>query len=249
MLLGDSHADSIERYLGNQFEKRNIRGIRARIANCGVIPNLADWKEDLNGKKDCEDKFQNLISFVRVQKATVVVVSRWSFSLYPVVGQIDDMPYKNSEGGVEREKYREYGILIDDQLDFSGQAKRRALEGLVEGLLDSGQTIVLLYPIPEIGWDIARENWSHYRQYKESLDGISIPTRDYLERNKFVVSVFDAINDQTRLIRVKPFDVFCNTFVKDRCVAQIESIPLYYDDDHLSYMGSRYLVDSFIGDL
>ena len=46
--------------------------------------------------------------------------------------------------------------------------------------------------------------------------------------------------------RVFPGDIFCNSFIAGRCVAQFDAVPFYYDDDHLSDEGARYLVDQLL---
>lgn len=248
VLYGDSHADSLSYYLSDRLKQDQIRGVRVSLSGCGVVPIIIDSRMNSDVASDCAKKFSNLKLFVGSLQAKVIVVSRWSYSLYPVKGFIEDMPYRNSEGGVESEDYREYGVQDDEELKFDAKSKQSALIQFVQEMASASQQLYLVYPIPEIGWDVARLNWSHYRNSSSVLKNISIPSSDYIQRNSFVIKVFDSL-DIDNLTPIKPYKVFCDSFIIGRCVAQINSIPLYYDDDHLSYVGSEYLVNAILKSL
>jgi hypothetical protein len=101
----------------------------------------------------------------------------------------------------------------------------------------------LIYPIPEVSWDIARTNISFYKINKRLLSEISIPYADFKRRNIYVNTVFNEYEKNPKVIAIKPENIFCNSYVKDRCVAQFETIPFYYDDNHLSDIGAQLLVE------
>jgi peptidoglycan/LPS O-acetylase OafA/YrhL len=246
ILYGDSHAQAISEYLNSYFINHNIKGIRVALDGCHVVPSIIDTRENIDRNKDCTKKFLSLISYIKSEDADVIVSSRWSFRLYPVKGFIEEMPYKNSNGEVEKENYREYAVNSNGKLDFEVSAKERALKKLVEGLLTSNQRIFLIYPVPEIAVDIAKKNWTYYKQHKAILSEISIPYEEYKSRNRFVNNVFDSFSNRENFYPVRPSEVFCETFLENRCVAQYDSVPYYYDDDHLSNEGAKLVVDNFL---
>ncbi len=100
--------------------------------------------------------------------------------------------------------------------------------------------------MPEIAWDIAKMNWNFYKREKSILENISIPISDFDKRNKFVTSIFDSFVGRKNFYSIKPSEVFCDTFIKNRCVAQYNMEPFYYDNNHLSEAGSRLLIDRFL---
>jgi hypothetical protein len=57
--------------------------------------NTSEFKY-LKKNNNCEQKFRSLISFIKDKNSDVIVISRWSFGLYPIKGYIEDMPYKNN---------------------------------------------------------------------------------------------------------------------------------------------------------
>lgn len=250
ILYGDSHAQAISEQLKNEFIKHNIKGIKAGIDGCQIVPTIVDTRDALDNNKKCREKFLSLLSYIKSNHADVIVSSRWSFKLYPIKGFVEEMPYRNSEGGIEKDaKYREYAVNNNGKLDFDIAAKEDALRSLVEGLLSTNQRIFLIYPIPEIAWNIARKNWDYYGSHKSILGEISIPYEDFKLRNKFVVGVFDSFSSRENFQPVRPSEVFCDSYLKNRCVAQYKTIPYYYDDDHLSDIGANLLIDSFLREI
>ena len=79
---------------------------------------------------------------------------------------------------------------------------------------------------------------------KTPLDVISFPSSAYTDRNRFVINLFDEIEKSHKnIIPIRVEQLFCNSFIKDQCVAQYDSVPYYYDDDHLSDEGVKLLLN------
>ena len=250
VLYGDSHAQAISEELDKLFTNLKIKGTKIIIPGCEVIPEIRTYSKkntDLTDK--CMSDFGIMQSYIKKYKAEVIVASRWSFKLFPIKGQIDDMPSKNSEGGLEDEDYREYVSVINRKISFEGRDKRIAVTHFVEGLLAATNKLYLIYPVPEISWDISRKNILYFRANGVPLSEISIPYSDFINRNKFVNSIFNKYEKNPKIISIKPEIIFCNSYIKDRCVAQYKSIPFYYDDDHLSDVGARLIAEKLIKQL
>jgi len=245
VLYGDSHAQAISEQLSKAFSELKIKGIRIVIDGCEVVPEIRIYaKTNTDVTDNCISRFGNMLSYIKNHQAAVVVVSRWSFKLYPIKGQIDDMPSKNSEGGIENDVgFREYVAVANKKISFDGADKKIALTHFLDRLLSATDTLYLIYPIPETSWDIARKNISFYRTQERALQEISIPHSDFKTRNSFVNSIFTEYEKHPKVITIKPEDIFCNSYVKDRCVAQHLSIPYYYDDDHLSDIGASLVIE------
>jgi hypothetical protein len=243
VLYGDSHAQALSEELNKYFKENGIKGIKITLNECEVIPALRLYvKNNTDITDKCLDSFSEMLSFIRNQHAEIVISSRWTFKLYPIIGKIDQMPARNSEGGIEKETYREYVSVNNGKISFDEQEKKYAIKNFLDELLNISSRIYLIYPIPEISKDIARINLLHFRENKTVLGTISIPYNDFLIRNNFINSVFDEYNNNAKLIGIKPESVFCNSFLDARCVAQFNSIPFYYDDDHLSDAGAHLIV-------
>jgi len=64
-----------------------------------------------------------------------------------------------------------------------------------------------------------------------------------------VNSIFDEYEKNKKFISIKPELIFCDSFVRNRCVAQYQTIPFYFDDDHLSDVGARLVVEKLLDKL
>ena len=247
VLYGDSHSQAISEQLNRTFIELKIKGTKVVIDGCNVVPEIRLYSKNKTDVTDrCMNGFSSMLSYIKQQNAEVVVASRWTFRLFPIKDEIEDMPTKNSEGGIENDAdYREYVSVINGKISFNGIDKKITLTHFLDGLLSATNRLYLIYPIPEVSWDIARKNIIYYRNNGVPLNEISIPYSDFKNRNRFVNSIFEEYEKKSNFTAIKPEKIFCNSFVKDRCVAQYKSIPYYYDDDHLSDAGALLIVEKF----
>lgn len=201
-------------------------------------------------RPECLAHFERLVGYLGRTASDLVLAARWTFRMYPILGHIETLYFENSEGGREKSYI---GQRVDpaearrhtpEAIAAQAQARRRDMERFLEGLVATGRSVVLVYPVPEIGWDITRLNLNHYAVTRRVLDAISIPREDYRQRNAFVLEIFDRIEraGHPNLFTVKPEHVFCDTYAAGRCSAQANGVPFYYDDNHLSDDGARLIV-------
>ncbi|AGF78961.1 putative acyltransferase [Desulfocapsa sulfexigens DSM 10523] len=246
-LYGDSHASALSYQLDDEFKKRGIKGVYlGLVGKCQTNPLSSDKgikKDTIN----CQKSFNSLLDYVANNIDSIIVVSRWTFRLYPVAGAIESLAFDNEEGGRESEDYREYSVLrTDGTFSSSGIDKKKSLTHMLESFLSTNARVILVYPIPELGWHVYSENLRYYVRKGEYLPELTTAYSLYKQRNKYVINVFDEIKSRENLIRIKPDEIFCNTYRKNRCVGQIEGVPLYFDDDHVSEAGAQMIVDRIV---
>ncbi len=243
LLYGDSHSQAISAELAQALVASKRKGIRLALEGCEIVPQIHNAATANPLSKDCAGRFDQLLAYVRAARTDLLIASRWTFKLYPVAGAIVDMPSVNSEGGRERDApYREYAVLSGGKLLKDGDAKQAAVNHFISALLATGASVHLVYPVPEMSWDIARVNYEHFKNKGAVLKDISIPHDDFQRRNQFVHQIFDRYAGNPRFHAIKPEAIFCDTFIKQRCAAQYDTVPFYYDDDHLSDAGARLVV-------
>lgn len=247
-LYGDSHARAISRELNKQFIADHIKGVKLLAGGCGTVPGIYDLRRTAPAEVGaCESTFRNVVRFIDANASDVIVSSRWTFFLYPIPGQIDELSFDNHEGGIERNSFQTMvAVHSDGIVDTGADGKKAALEHFMGDLIGLNKDLIVVYPVPEVGWDIAKLNWFYYNEHGEPLPEISTSYALYKERNGFVMSVFDEFQGLGNVHFVRPDTIFCNTLIPDRCVAQFNGVPLYYDDDHLSDAGAKLVVRDII---
>lgn len=237
-LYGDSHAQAISYELDRQLKLQGAAGVWIRAKGCHIVPTIVE-NGDISQMPTCRSAFLELQRYVREQVSGIVIASRWTMRLFPIPGLIDALSFDNGEGGVEYNRYRTYAAVAENgYIDGGAEAKRAAVTAFLRALDDTGKPSVLIYPIPELGWDIAKVNF----HAGAMLDTLSTSKAEYLSRNAFVLSVFDDFKPHY-LIKLPVADVYCDA---TRCFGQRDGVPLYYDDDHLSTAGARPLVEKVL---
>ena len=159
---------------------------------------------------------------------TVALGARWAY-------YIERSFYDNQEGGVE---------IGPEALWNNPRSVSRfseAVQKVVSELVANGKQVVLIYPVPEPGWDIPR-----YMVHADMLgikldDAFSASHAHFKARNRRAYQILDSAGTHPDIIRVYPEKQMCNIAIPGRCVFMTEAgIPLYFDDDHLSIAGARY---------
>ena len=230
---GDSHADALQGALFPAAEAAGWRFYSVTRSACPPAPGLTR-----TGPADsplCDAFDREVARFVDEAGFRVAVLAaRWTAG-------VASGPFDNREGGVEG---RPGDVLTPIGAAPRDNAERQVLvidayvRG-VEALLDDGLRVVLVYPIPEAGWNVPEELARRREASREPVT-LSTPRAAYDARQAAVIAAFDAI-DHPHLWRVRPAEVLCESFVPGRCVQSLGDRPLYFDESHLNNAGARLL--------
>lgn len=241
-LLGDSHAGIFINELNDRAKSKSISGVNYSYRSCLPINNVYPKNDKSSGALTCSkiknSFFQSLNNDKQIPNI-VIISARWN-------GNLRAKGFDNKEGGVEGDtKNFEYYYDIDST-SYSNSISIN-IKNSIEQIINSGRKVILIYPIPEMGWDVSlrlskiiMKNGS-----LEPSDG-SISYNVYTEDSKKAFNTLDSIGSYPNLIRVRPDLLFCNTFIKERCIAHISGTPIYFDSNHLSDYGASILIDKIM---
>ena len=249
-LWGDSHAEMLASALDKKFKLAHIKGVRIQVKGCGPIPSLQD--EDFvfsmrKKRKNCEDKYEAAYEFIRKNVQSTIVSIRWTFHVYPVVGLVDSMHFDNLEGGVEPGKSKKQIVVqADDRLAVDGESKKAAIHKLLQNLSKGNNSIIVVYPVPEVGWDVPRKILVDMIMGRQESAGDITTSHDlYIKRNEFINKTLDDWQGGN-VYRIRPDEVFCQQHFGGRCLAKAGEVSYYSDTNHLSFEGAL-LVSKKIG--
>ena len=107
----------------------------------------------------------------------------------------------------------------------------------IEYFTEKAKALVLLYPVPELG--IFPLEYYLY-EYIDINEPIGYEMSYWDEYSYEINKYFDEYN-KNNLYKVKTSKYFCDSYVKDKCVASFGKIMFYWDDDHLSYDGASII--------
>ena len=241
VLWGDSHSDALAVALGSELKKHGLGMRHMWYASCPPIPGLYDVEQPA---RECAKYSEDVLELIRKDASIKTIVLAARFTQY-----LEGTAFDNGEGGVENT------VRADiDGVEYKGKARpeaarketvrRRYIDGVRE-LLATGKNVVLVYPIPDVGWDApsyaAKRVW-----FTKAATPLTTSYAVYLKRNKDAITTLDSIGDYPNLKRVYPHKILCDTFVKDRCIVTMGARSLYYDDNHLSNYGAGFVVSDIV---
>ncbi|KQP20041.1 acyltransferase family protein [Pseudorhodoferax sp. Leaf267] len=238
VLIGDSHAESLAATLGESLARRG-QGLRL-LTKVGCPPATGLYRVDIASYADaCDAHYRAAFDAILRDSTVKDVVVAARFTLY-----LESSRFDNREGGIEAGPSQ---AVVYDGIAFKGRARSHAerqafiaqrITDSIQELLSAGKRVLLVYPIPEVGWNVP------ITASKLALDtagqvNLSTSAAHYVVRNAKAWSVLDALGDSPQLVRIFPSAMLCNTSIRDRCAAVVNSRSLYTDSNHLSNAGAR----------
>ena len=234
--FGDSHADALQGAFFTAAEAAGFRFYSVTRSACPPIPGLDRTGEAASPA--CDAFVRGVDDYIEAAGFPVVVLAaRWTAGAA-------SQGYDNGEGGAEGQP--------GDFLTPLGQPVPSDREAAViatyvrgiEALLAKGHRVVLVYPIPEAGWNVPEEL---ARRREASPEPVTLTTDAdaYARRQAAVIAAFDSI-ESSNLFRVRPASVLCDTEVPGRCLDSLGDRPLYFDDNHLNNFGAGLLMPEIL---
>lgn len=231
LLWGDSHADSLGYQLISSLEEQPVQIVQQTYSGCPPILGIKNFLARSDYR--CYEHNSLVYSYIKENNVDIVVLSaRWP--LY-----INGTYFDNKEGGVESNLSVNYDLYNRDSYPDLSRRYRisEAYESAIRTYLDDGLTVILVYPIPEAGWNVPRKVTQHYISTGK-LGVVSTSYNVFLDRINSVDTVFSSIKND-RLYVIKPSYFLCNNIIVGRCINSTETEMMYTDDDHLSHIGTE----------
>lgn len=226
LLWGDSHAGALFGALEG-IAKHGESTIYGATPQCPPLENVGTSLECLDGNRK---RLDYVLSNPEIK--TVILAARWSLYLD---GRFTSGEAENNNGVPTLSGADGESLPL-----FSRSARvmfRRGLSNLVDKLLANGKHVVLVYPVPETGFDIP-STLALISSRGQDPASFTTPRATYVERQERALRILDGVGKDPLLTRVYPDDVFCHG---SRCLTYAKGAPLYFDSHHLSIPGARML--------
>lgn len=241
-LFGDSHAGIFIHGLDAMAKSKSISGINYSYKSCpplmGVYPRHDSSKEALTCSS-LKNSFFDGLGNVKDVPNIVIISARWS-------NYIRAKGYDNGEGGIDGDVNRLNYYYDLNTHDYQRSVAEK-ITNSIKNIVESGRKVILIYPIPEMGWNVPSRlaNIIKKNNFLLASDG-SVSYEKFLKDNKLAFESLDNVGFSNNIIRIRPDLVFCNTILNDRCVAHIDGRPIYYDSNHLSDYGASIIAGDIL---
>lgn len=225
IVIGDSHAASVIRSVEKALGGNGV--LDWTLTSCLTASGISNGKADYR----CGAQVLEFLDKLKYEYKDVplLIVNRSSAYIEGQTG-----PEKNSKS---------------NDIFFINEKKNNELrrEEIVNSMKNTAcyfshnRKVYMMRPIPEMEVNVPEE--IERRIMRGSLKSrISIKIDDYYERHRRTLHAQDEIAKTCGVTLLDPVPYLCS---EGRCWGDLEGVPLYYDDDHLSERGSALLIPLF----
>lgn len=243
-LIGDSILGSIMYDFKEKIIKKDYQLITSVLGACGYYPGF-DMIISKTGEKDihCTDEyFKNLKSILSKEKNAILIFgARWP-------AHISNLEFDNKEGGGSNKRWHRDFVPVGKYKNIQSSFLNEILE------LSKNNKIILLYPVPEVGFDPNKKLYSQWIKRKNkfsqdyNFEYFTTSYKVFLDRNKTSFQLLDSIKGEN-IFRVYPHSILCDTIVKERCITHTDEIVFYVDKHHPSLKGSHFINELIINEI
>jgi peptidoglycan/LPS O-acetylase OafA/YrhL len=238
VFIGDSHADALAFPAQQMLFDNGIGSYAVFYYTCPPFSGLS--LRPYQAEHVCDAYNRYMVAFAKSMGADTLVLSA-RFTQY-----LEGSLFDNGEGGVERRPVEMMDVVGFDQdradptdperIDRVATRYQTALDALLAEF-----NVVLIDPVPEVGWDVPRYLLFRDRYGDAAISNpLTTSYAAYLSRNSRVIAAFEQVTSP-RLRRVRPSAYLCNQTREGRCETEDNGMAYYYDDDHLSLLGAALL--------
>lgn len=232
MLIGDSHALAVSSAVGSILNDKEVNFYNISYSGCVPLRGLRRF--DKGEGHECLAFNDAAYSYARSSGiSTVVLTGR--FPLY-----LNGGGYNNGEGGIE--EVEDWVDLADrrDSTWNDSMRRERVLAAYEQRIRELAEqfNVVLVYPVPEAGWDVPSYAFRN-AFFNGGNATLTTSYAAYKERTKEVNALFDRlVAGLPNVHGARVHEVLCKEET-GRCVNADANGVYYYDDDHLSNAGAR----------
>ena len=233
-IIGDSQMGSLMFNLKDRIVKSNYQFITSIVGYCLFYPgfNRFNYKTQKIDDNCNEGYFERLKQTLSIEKDSIIIFG----GRHPLY--LSNYFFDNQEGGVEGLEWESKFLSSRKYDTIQNSFKREILE------LSKNNKIILIYPIPEVGWNVPKKIFRDSVNFFENTDLNYITTsfNVYKERTKSSFELLDSIHSDN-IYRVYPHKLFCDTTIQNRCITHDDMNIFYADDDHPSVKGAEMIND------
>tara|TARA_A100001011_G_scaffold400371_1_gene514424 strand:+ start:2151 stop:4202 length:2052 start_codon:yes stop_codon:yes gene_type:complete len=240
LMVGDSQLSTLSKSILKMSLKNNYKLTLLNFTECLYIPNFDQYATNAIRKRICNSNLQkNRTDQIKNDQNSIVIIG----GQFPVYLSGKHFITADDIGVNEESKWP--NKIVHSDLDINMKWQDGFINGIYD-LLEYDINVVLIYPIPELGWNPNRKfMYSDFGAFRKKIDynkSLTISFDTYIKRSKESFQLLDSI-EHPNLYKIYPHELFCNKELNNECMTHENNRLLYFDDDHLSLYGSIRLTE------
>ena len=196
ILIGDSHMQTLEKPLLEFSNENKFKLVVLNRPTCFYFLDLdLIIKDKLSG---CTAKYQEQRRKIILSQPNATVIMGGRTPLY-----LSGEGFNNQEGGGDNKKAKGFFYNIKDtpinNKDDNNALLNKSFNKTINDLLANNIKIVLIYPVPEVGWNVSKKLITRLALNGDGLKGVfeSNPLTTshevFLERSQNIYKIYDGI--------------------------------------------------------
>ncbi|WP_422048143.1 acyltransferase family protein [Shimia sp.] len=240
LAIGDSHMWALSDGLTQQLSQADIEYYSLSHVSC--LPFLGFQTYEHGRITNCQDFLAGAYDWASDNDVSTIVLAA-RFPIY-----LHGSRYNNGEGGIEAGRPGWADFVERSSSEWNDDDRRaRVLDGFETSIrmLAKRFNVVLVYPIPEAGWDVPSYGMRNVL-FNDGNTTITTSYAVYMARTAQVNALFDRlVTDVPSIFGARVQNVLCSADTM-RCLNADEQGIYYFDDDHLSNAGARLVAPMIV---
>ena len=230
IVIGDSHAGAMIRAVEKALPDKDLNVLDWTMASCPTILNI---KQVGHSKYRCDEFVSQALIKHKTLPSDVpmIIINRTS-------------SYVNGPNEPDRSSEVDTPVFYTNALKTSRTPEffQEMHDGIIETACEFAKTrpVYIVRSTPELKVNVPKT------MGRALLRGdhreVSISMEEYRQRNAFVSEAQDVMAERCGVKILDPLPYLC---LDGRCKGDVDGMPIYYDDDHLSERGGILLVPMF----
>lgn len=230
IVIGDSHAGAMVRSIEKALPDPHLNVLDWTLARCPTIRGIKK-----SGERDyrCDEFLAQALEKQKSLPANVplVIINRSS-------------AYISGPNEPDRQDEAKIPLFYIGSPDRSRSPAffQSMREGMIETACAFAKTrpVYLVRPTPELKVDVPKTMGRALMLGRQAE--VSVSLEEYRQRNAFVLETQDMAAERCGVKILDPIPQLCSD---GRCRGDINGLPIYFDDDHLSERGGSLLIPMF----
>ena len=229
IMWGDSHAGTLRKAVNLVANDNGFSGEFIFKSACPPLLSIAQDSTPVN--IPCSKYNESMIQYLETHPEinTVILAARWS-------AYTESFSYSQKEDSV-----------VAPAETFTNTAQvafvKLGLERMIQTLLKMNRKVVIVSPIPEVGYDVSSANFIATRTGRDINEIIAPSLNEYFNRNRKIFAILNELKGKYDFQIVDPWKILCTEKI---CRVAVNGVPLYLDYHHLSLFGSEFISSAFV---
>ncbi|MBI3170812.1 MAG: acyltransferase [Chloroflexi bacterium] len=232
MIWGDSHAPTFGKAANDAARNSQVAGVLTYAIGCPSLMEIDTTPKV--GDLPCTQYNEMVIKHLEAHSEITTVILTSRMMLW-----VEGSPYKQEEGPkyTLKDNLNEAPVNAD-----SGEIFKLGISRTIQALQGIDKQVVVIVPIPEIGYDVPSANFIASRTRRDANEIVAPSVDEYLSRTRRTRDILNELKDAYGIQLIEPSRILCDQSI---CRAVIDHIPLYSDNNHLSGFGSEFITSIF----